>query len=184
MFCEKFLRLKLGFALLLLLPLVSAWSCSKSAAPGLSKDVLGVVVGMSRDEVRAHLGGAQLERSEGKRQEVWAFPNDERFGRAAIGFDAEDKVRFITAFARKKRENGAAAAASQVRYADFGDLAAAKQNVFMAQGSVEYVWEIAARDGKPAYFIIARGFDPIFAETVSLMKSGGKNEADEDEDKE
>lgn len=175
----KFSRKRFSAGVLLLLPFVFAMQCAKNS-PEPPRDVLNIAIGMSRDDVRARLSGSerggQLERAEGKRQEIWAFPNDARFSRAAIGYDSDDKVKFITAFARAKGST------TQIRYQEFGDLKAARQNVFMA--NVEYVWEVPAQNDKPAFFVIIRGFDPTYATSASLMKSSASGkEIDEDEDK-
>lgn len=116
----------------------------------------------------------QLERVEQKRQEVWALPENTRYSRVALGYDGDDKIRYVTAFARQQENT------TQIRYEDFGDMKTARQNVFMA--GKEYVWEVPAQNDKPGFFIIIRGNDPTYALTASLMQSGAVKESEEDED--
>lgn len=152
--------------------------CASKATPSvaLPKDILGISIGMSKTETEQHLREVgQLERIEVKHQEVWVLPKDTRYSRVALGYDADDKIRYVTAFARHQ-EN-----VTQIRYEDFGDLKTARQNVFLA--GKEYVWEVPAQNENPGFFIIIRGNDPIYALTASLMKSGvAAKESEEDED--
>ena len=154
--------------------LLTVTQCARKTAPApdLPKDILGVSIGMSKTETEQHLREVgQLERIERKHQEVWVLPKDTRYSRVALGYDADDKIRFVTAFARHQ-EN-----VTQIRYEDFGDLKTARQNVFLA--GKEYVWEIPAQNDKPGFFIIIRGNDPTYALTASLMKSDGTKKSEE-----
>lgn len=175
---KKFVNNKFGFAVLLL-ALVVLTQCDKKPDSETAgrKEILGVSIGMSKDEAQRRLREVgQFERNERKQQEMWALPTDARYSRAALGYDAGGKVRYITAFARSQGNT------TQIKYEDFGDLKTARQNVFLA--NVEYVWEIPARGDNPGYFVIARGFDPTYAKTASLMKSApDAKEADEDDEK-
>lgn len=166
--------LKAGFLLFTLL-IVTQCATKTAPAPDLPKDILGVSIGMSKTETEQHLREVgQLERIEVKHQEVWVLPKDTRYSRVALGYDADDKIRYVTAFARHQ-EN-----VTEIRYEDFGNLQTARQNVFMA--GKEYVWEVPAQNEQSGYFIIVRGNDPTYALTASLMQSGAVKESEEDED--
>ena len=161
--------LGLGIGIILLLAMTQ---CAGRTASDLPKDILGVSIGMSKTETEQHLREVgQLERIEVKHQEVWVLPKDTRYSRVALGYDADDKIRYVTAFARHQ-EN-----VTQIRYEDFGDLKTARQNVFLA--GKEYVWEVPAQNENPGFFIIIRGNDPIYALTASLMKSDGTKKSEE-----
>lgn len=165
------IKIKSGILLLSLLILTQ---CSKSV-PESSKNILGVSIGMNKTEAERHLREVgQLERIEVKHQEVWALPENTRYSRVALGYDEDDKIRYVTAFARHQENT------TQIRYEDFGDMKTARQNVFLA--GKEYVWEVPAQNDKPGFFIIIRGSDPTYAMTASLMKSGAPKESEKDED--
>lgn len=173
MFCRKIVekKLKLG---VLILSLFVMTQCAPKSASELPKDILGVSIGMNKTEVEQHLREVgQLERLESKHQEVWALPENTRYSRVALGYDGDDKIRYITAFARHQ-EN-----VTQIKYEDFGDMKTARQNVFLA--GKEYVWEVPAQNDKPGYFIIIRGNDPTYAVTASLMQSGATKESEEED---
>lgn len=173
MFNGESARIKIKSSILLL-SLLLFTQCSKSV-PESSKNILGVSIGMNKTEAERHLREVgQLERVEEKRQEVWVLPENTRYSRVALGYDGDDKIRYVTAFARHQ-EN-----VTEIRYEDFGNLQSARQNVFMA--GKEYVWEVPAQNEQSGYFIIIRGNDPTYALTASLMQSGAVKESEEDED--
>jgi hypothetical protein len=131
-------------------------SCAVAAAdaPAPLSDILGVELGMSREEVRSGLAGkAGLEREERRRHEVWTLTNDPRFAALIIGYTKEWTVRFVTAVAKP---GGVA-----VGYADVLDLAAAK--VKTAGQTRTYTWAT----GTPPYSVIAIG-GPTRLEYLSL----------------
>ena len=122
--------------------LVTSAAFAADVAP--ISDILGVRLGMSRDEVRAGLAAkATFEREERRRHEIWTVRDDARFASLIIGYTKEWNVRFITAVARP---GGAA-----VRYADVLDLAAAKHKA--AGQTHTYTWVT----GTPPYNVIAIG---------------------------
>lgn len=107
-------------------------------------DILGVELGMSKDDVRAKLAkNAKFERAERRRQEIWTLSNDARFASLIIGYTKEGNVRFVTAVAKPEGR--------AVRYADVLDLTAATHK--SAGNSHTYVWVT----GTPPYSVIAIG---------------------------
>lgn len=121
------------------------------AAAATKHDVLGIEVGMSREDAISRLAKiGKKDHDERKQQEIWALTDDKRFSHIIISFDKEYKyVRFINA---KAKENG-----ERVRYSDVIDIEkAVAQNV---PNNYKYVLTVPAEGGKAAYRIIARGSD-------------------------
>ena len=121
-----------------------ALSLAAAAADAPPSDILGVRLGMSRDEVRSRLASeARLEREERRRHEIWSVSDDPRFASLIIGYTKEWNVRFVTAVAKP---DGVA-----VRYGDVLDLSAAKLKT--AGRTRTYTWVT----GTPPYSVIAIG---------------------------
>lgn len=77
-------------------------------------EIMGVELSMSRDDARARLKSlGRLEREERKRQEVWAV-DDPRISHLLIGYDADYRVRYVTAIAR--------AGGPRIRYREIAEL--------------------------------------------------------------
>lgn len=165
---------KIKSAVLLLSVFVFA-QCAKRA-PELPKELLGIGIGMNREDAnRRLLEIAKHQRDEPKRQEIWLLNNDPRFGYLVVGYNENDKIRFVMATAKPK-------GGQPVRYADIGDINRAKLE---SAGSFHrYIWESPARGNLPAYYVIAQGNN---AEILSLytltdsLTSAEKPGEDEDE---
>ncbi|MBC7795979.1 MAG: hypothetical protein H7Z37_03795 [Pyrinomonadaceae bacterium] len=149
--------------------------CENSAKPPV-QDLLGITIGADRKTTREHLEKTGFfVRDDRRRQELWEFRNNKNYNNLSIGYDKNDKVRYLTAFAHRQiKADGATNSkisalikTEPIRYDQFGDLSKAKQNVFM--GDKEYVWEIAANGDVPSYFIIVRGIDPTFANSCTFV---------------
>lgn len=149
--------------------------CENSTKPPV-QDLLGITIGADRKPTRELLEKTGFfVRDDRRRQEIWEFRNNKNYDYLSIGYDKQDKVRYLTAFAHRQiKPNGttnskisALIKTEPIRYDQFGDLSKAKQNVFM--GDKEYVWEIAANGDIPPYFIIVRGIDPTFANSCTLV---------------
>jgi hypothetical protein len=114
-----------------------------SDAPPIS-DIMGVRLGMSREEVHSSLATtARLEREERRRHEVWTIGDDPRFASLIIGYTPEWNVRFVTAVAKP--------GGKAVRYDEVLDLAGAKLRT--AGRTHTYTWVT----GTPPYTVIAIG---------------------------
>ena len=130
--------------ILALVATLLATSAAAAADVSPVSDILGVRLGMSRDEVRSGLAAvARLEREERRRHEIWTIHDDTRFASLIIGYTKEWNVRFVTAVAKP---GGAA-----VRYEEVLNLAAAKLRT--AGRTRTYTWVT----GTPPYSIIAIG---------------------------
>ncbi len=122
-------------------------------------EVLGLRIGMSRDETHRRLQKmGRMEREERKRQEVWTLEGDTRFSSALIGYDADFKVRYVTAIAR---EGG-----RRMRYNDVASIKSARAE--NAPGSYRYIWDVKPKAKRPGYFVIVQGRDPEYLTSLSI----------------
>lgn len=152
--------MKIIFALILPFLLCSVSLFAKEPA----RDVLGIQLSMSREQVLKRLGEiGELVRHERKRQEVWTV-RDETFSHVIVGFDQNEMIRYVTAVARADNE------ARRLPYSAAGDLEAAKQAGDVAIKNFNYQWEIPPRDGGPAMIVMARGRDPEYLDTLTLKR--------------
>jgi hypothetical protein len=127
---------------------VFAAFCSQSAP-----NILGISLGMKQSAAERRLKEiAVLSRNEEKRQQVWLLKNDRRFDYLFVGYDAKNKVRYVTALATGKN-----AAAERVLYSSVGDIAKARAEI--SPVSRKYVWQIKDKKNKPVYEIIVAGRD-------------------------
>lgn len=91
------------------------------ANPDLSHDILGISVGINKDDAERHLKETgKLIREDETRQQVWVLKENPTFGHLGIGYDRENRVEFVTAFA--KTEDG-----KPMKYEEVGDLVAKKE---------------------------------------------------------
>lgn len=132
-----------------------------SAAPVRPRpEIMGVSLDMSRDAARARLNAiGNLEKEERKRQEVWAV-KDARISHLLVGYDADNRVRYVTALARTD--------GPRIRYQDVADLKSAQQS--HTQGNHKFTWEVATRRDHIGYILVARGHDPVYLESYSVKK--------------
>lgn len=148
------------------LPLLLAAACATQVAHA-ARDLFGVRVEDTKAEVHAKLGAVgTLQREERKRQEVWEL-RDPRFQGAIVGYDAEWRVRFITAVAKEGGE--------PVRYADVLDVAKATHRV--TGTTHNYRWQPRGSD----LVIIAIGNDAERLTYLTLTKPN-EPEGEEEED--
>jgi hypothetical protein len=140
-----------------------------SAAPARPRpEIMGISLDMSRDAARARLKAiGNLEKEERKRQEVWAV-KDSRISYLLVGYDADNRVRYVTALARTD--------GPRIRYQEVANPKSAQQS--HVQGNHKFTWEVAARRGHVAYLLIARGRDPQYLDSYSVKKLGEEEEID------
>ena len=90
----------------LMLSLGAACSPPRETEP----EILGVRLGMGREEARARLESiGQLEKEERRQQEVWRFDGDARYTRLIVAFDKG----YTAVRSRRWRTSGAAACATR-----------------------------------------------------------------------
>jgi hypothetical protein len=128
--------------------------------------IMGVSLGMSRTDARARLQAiGSLDRETRKRQEVWTI-REGAVSHLLVGYDAELRVRYVTAIART--------GGPRIRYQDVADLKSAQRE--QNQGNYKVTWQIAARSGHSAYLLIAHGHDPDYLDSYSVKKLAEKEE--------
>lgn len=155
--------------------LLTATQCAvKTAAPSLPKDILGVGIGMTRENAEQRLREiGKFVRDEDKAQQVWLLNNNPNFGHVAIGYDRNNQVRYITAIAKPKD-------GQPLFFKDVGDLTAAKHDV--AGPNHRYAWEVAANENNSGYTVIAQGLNPDFLSLYTLSKPSNPQQKDEVEE--
>ena len=133
-------------------------ACARS--PAQTAEILGVRLGMSREEAQKVLRQkGQLEKEERKQQEIWALENDDSYSHLIVAYNKDyTAVRFVTAVAK---ENG-----RRVGYGDVIDTRKAK--LMETANSHTYVLEVPAQDGRPGYLIRAIGSDPAYLKYYSI----------------
>jgi hypothetical protein len=142
--------------------LLVASSLATAAPAKLRPEIMGVSLDMSRAEVKARLQSlGQLEKEDRKRQEVWAL-KDARVSHLLVGYDADYRVRYVTAIAR--------ADGPRIRYQEIADVKNARR--LSNQGNYRFTWEVEPRSGHSGYFVIAHGRDPQYLESYSVKKLG------------
>jgi hypothetical protein len=132
-----------------------------TAAPArLQPEIMGISLGMSRNDARARLQSlGTLEKEARKRQEVWAL-KDQRISHLLVGYDPDLRVRYVTAIART--------GGPRIRYDEVADVKNAQRT--NTQGNYKLTWQVPARRGQPAYLMIAHGHDPQYLESYSVKK--------------
>src|ERR1043165_10205879 len=121
-----------AFSVLLLLVVAAlAGTAQRSVKP----EIMGVALEMNREAAQARLKAlGQLEKEDGKRQEVWAI-KDPRISHLLVGYDDEYRVRYVTALARS--------GGPRMRYDEVADLKAAQRSNY--QGNYRFTWDIPER---------------------------------------
>lgn len=131
-----------------------------AAAPKPRPEIMGIALGMSRDDARARLKVmGSLEKEARKRQEVWTI-KDSRVSHLLIGYDTSFRVRYVTAVAR--------AGAPRIRYEEVADVKDAQR--LENQGNFKFTWEVPGRSKQAAYVMIAHGRDPQYLDSYSIKK--------------
>ena len=140
--------------------LLVAWVLANATPAEPRPEIMGIALGMSRDDARARLRSlGTLEKEARKRQEVWAI-KDERISHLLVGYDPEFRVRYVTAVTRT--------GGPRIRYDEVADLKHAQR--VNNQGNYKFTWEVAARQGQSAFITIAHGRDSQYLESYSVKK--------------
>lgn len=165
--------LKLGIFVVVLL--ITIQCTTKSApAPELPNNISGIKLGMSKEDAQKHLQEiADFERSENRGQQVWRLKDNSRFVLLTIGYDSENKIRYVAGITNDK-------GSQKLRYADVGDLSKSQQNV--SQGNYEYIWDVPESQNSSAYQVISLGNKPDFSMILTLKKTGAENSEEEEKE--
>lgn len=141
-----------------LLFIVGALVSAAAARP--RPEIMGISLDMKRDEALARLKViGNLEREARKQQEVWAV-KDPRISHLLVGYDVENRVRYVTAIART--------GGPRIRYQDVADLKSAQRSA--TPGNHKFTWEIEERRGQSAFILVARGRDAQYLDSYSVKK--------------
>lgn len=148
--------------LALLLFCLIAFGCSGSSKTQSNSDILGIKIGMSKEDTIKRLQQiGKLEREERKQQEIWTLNNDPHYSHLILAFDKEKQdVRYITA---KARENG-----SRLRYSEVLEVDKAKLTT--SPNNYKYIQEVQSNQKIPGYTRIASGTDPNYLNYFSLKE--------------
>ncbi|HEX8354042.1 MAG TPA: hypothetical protein VF611_14135 [Pyrinomonadaceae bacterium] len=148
--------MKIVVTICCLLLLVAA--CATAVAP--KPEIVGVRLGMSREEAHARLQGiGKLEKVERRQQEVWQLTGDPNYSHLMVAYNKEyTSVRYVTAVASEQGR--------RLRYADVIDPARARLE--STQASRSYTLETPARDGRPGFITKAIGDDPTHLKYYSV----------------
>src|SRR5690349_15901897 len=139
-------------------------SAASTAQAKVKPEIMGISLEMNRDAAQARLKTlGQLEKEDRRRQEVWAI-KDPRISHLLVGYDADNRVRYVTAVARTD--------GPRMRYQEVADLKSAQR--LNSQGNYRFTWEIPERRGQVAFVVIAHGRDPNFLDSYSIKKVGEK----------
>jgi hypothetical protein len=151
--------MKIAATICCLLLLASACATGNEPRP----EILGVRLGMTREEAHARLKNiGQLEKEERRQQEVWRLTNDPAYTHLMVAYNKEyTSVRYITAVANEQ--------GTRVRYADVVNLGSARLE--STQASRTYTQEVAARSDQPGFISKAIGVDPTYLKYYSVEKS-------------
>src|SRR5215212_289662 len=146
---------------LLSLSLLLVMSVLVSAAPARPRpEIMGISLDMKRDEALVRLKSiGSLEKEARKRQEVWAI-KDARISHLLVGYDADNRVRYVTAIARTD--------GPRIRYREVADLKSAQRSD--TSGNHRFTWEIEGRRGQSDFILIARGHDSQYLDSYSVKK--------------
>ena len=150
--------------LILNIVLLFTWEASavEASAPSLQRQILGLHLDMRMDAAHKRLQEiGTVIRHEENRQEVWQIRH-ESFSHLLVGFDQEDKIRYVTAVAREDKE------AKRVAYGEIGDLKKARQAGDPKINNFNYQWELPASKGNPHMVVIAAGRAPKLVTTYTL----------------
>src|ERR1044072_2748766 len=105
---------------------------------------MGGGVGLRQEAAQARLKAiGQLEKEDHRRQEVWAI-KDTRISHLLVGYDADYRVRYVTAIARTD--------SPRMRYQEIADLKSAQR--LNSQGNYRFTWEIPERRGQFAFVVL------------------------------
>ncbi len=136
-------------------------ACSTAVEP--KPEILGVRLGMTREEAHARLRDiGQLEKEERRQQEVWRLTGDPVYSHLMVAYNREyTSVRYITAVANEQGR--------RLRYAEVVNLRSAREESTPASRS--YTQEIPARADQPGFVAKAIGSDPTYLKYYSVERA-------------
>ena len=150
--------MKIAVAICCLLLLAPA--CAEVVEP--KPEILGIRLGMSREEAHARLREiGQLEKEERRQQEVWRLTGDPAYSHLMVAYNKEyTSVRYVTAVAGEQ---------GRLRYSDVLEVARARKETTPA--SHAYTQEMPARADRPGFIAKAIGTDPTYLKYYSVERA-------------
>lgn len=138
-----------------------AAACSTASEP--KPEILGVRLGMSRDEAHARLQEiGKLEKEERRQQEVWRLDGDPSYSHLMVAYNkAYTSVRYVTAVANEQGR--------RVPYSDVISLDSARLE--STQATRTYTQEFPERGGRPGFVAKAIGADPTYLKYYSVERT-------------
>ena len=122
-------------------------------------EIMGISLDMKRTQALVRLKSiGSLEKDAGKGQEVWAV-KDARISHLLIGYDRDDRVRYVTAIARTD--------GPRIRYHEVADLKSAQRSD--TSNNHKFTWAIERPRGE-SFILIARGHDAQYLDSYSVKK--------------
>jgi hypothetical protein len=131
-------------------------------------EILGVRLAMPYAAAHAQLAKLGQLQKEDEGQEVWRLLGDEHYQFLIVGFDAERRVRYVTALAE--------ANATPLKYDEVGDLGKAARTG--QPGNLTFTWKGEDKKAKLEYLAIAKGKDPQRLSSFSVKRLGVRGEED------
>lgn len=143
--------------------LLACLQCTKKeTTAGLPRDVLGVSIGMNKEDVEKRLKEiAEFDREERRNQQVWRLKDNSHYSHLAVGYDKENKVRYASAIAANPTTK------DLLRFTDIGDISQAKAEIVAPH--YRYIWEVEPPE-QPAYVVLIYGDNPDFLSFLSISQ--------------
>jgi hypothetical protein len=159
--------------LIVILWFLAAGALPKASAEAheLPRTILGIQLNITKDEAHKRLEKIGNFVREEEHQEVWQV-RDESFSHLIVGFDKDEKVRYVTAVAREDK------GAKRVEYEKIGDLKKARQAGDPKVKNFNYQWDVPATKEQSHMLVLAAGRDPKFLTTFSLKNPNAQKEED------
>jgi hypothetical protein len=151
--------------------LLLAAACATKGEP--KPEILGVRLGMNREQAHARLQAiGKLEKEERRQQEVWRLNDDPSYSHLMVAYNKDyTAVRYVTAVANEQGR--------RVPYAEVIDLGSARLE--SAQANRTYWQELPERFGRPAFVAKAIGTDPTYLKYYSVVRSDSGGEEEDEE---
>lgn len=146
-------------------------ACSGGAGP--KPEVLGVRLGMSREQARARLQEiGKLEKEERRQQQVWRLEGDPSYSHLIVAYNREyTAVRYVTAVANERGR--------RVPYTEVLSVGSAR--VESTPSSRTYTQDVPESLTRPGFIARAIGTDPTYLKYYSVERTDSEPEDDDDE---
>lgn len=147
--------------------------CGGRINNALPTEIRGVSLNASRSETEARLKEIGKLESEGRKTgQLWRLRDDAQFSHLVVGYDKENRVKFVTGIVDKKTAREA------IKFSDVGDVQQARKEITPPHH--KYIWEIPPHDGNEAYFVNVYGDNPEQVTIFSINKKPEQKEIEED----